>query len=383
MKNKFIDLFAGVGGFHYAAKKEGLVWSFSSEIDESARATYELNHGVKVSGDITKIQSSEIPDFDWLFAGFPCQAFSVGGKRKGFDDTRGTLFFDVARIAKDKQPSFLLLENVKGLLTHDSGNTWKTILMTLDQIGYKTTPEPLLLSPHEVGVPQRRQRIFIPCIRKDLIGDKDFIINIKKKYSNVNLIDKWESNEFSEDLKLSKYHQDVLKAWKDFKDNIFNIGESFSIWSDYWKYTDEQVKKEPDWKISTIKKNIEFYKNNKTKLDEWYKKHNLDSFYPTHRKFEWSVGQNIKFNKSIIQFRPSGIRAHKPDLHPTITTIINQTAIVPKHFRKISIDELKELQSFPKSMKFEGTYGSAVKKIGNAVNVKIVESIIKEMKKYV
>lgn len=133
----FIDLFAGIGGFRIAAEMNGGECVFSSEWDKHSQATYERNHGDLPYGDITKISEDDIPDHDILFGGFPCQSFSISGKRKGFDDTRGTLFFDIVRILKKKQPKMFLLENVKNLARHDSGNTLRVILKTLDELGYK------------------------------------------------------------------------------------------------------------------------------------------------------------------------------------------------------------------------------------------------------
>ncbi len=134
-KLKFIDLFSGMGGFRLAFESVGCECVFSSEIDEHAIKTYELNYNVRPSGDITKINASDVPNHDILCAGFPCQAFSIAGKRLGFKDTRGTLFFDVARIMKEKRPVAAILENVKGLTNHDGGETLKVSLETLDEIG--------------------------------------------------------------------------------------------------------------------------------------------------------------------------------------------------------------------------------------------------------
>ena len=121
----FIDLFAGVGGFHYALKSFGANCVFASEIDEKASKIYELNHHIKPKGNITKIKEHEIPKHDILCGGFPCQAFSISGKQKGFEDTRGTLFFDIVRIVDFHRPKILFLENVKNFVRHDNGNTLK------------------------------------------------------------------------------------------------------------------------------------------------------------------------------------------------------------------------------------------------------------------
>ncbi len=168
---KFIDLFAGIGGFHIALSSLGGKAVFASEWDKEAAQVYENNFSLKPEGDITKISEKSIPDHDILCAGFPCQAFSISGKQLGFEDSRGTLFFDVARIAKEKQPKIMFLENVKNLARHDNGKTLAVIKNTLDEIGYDVFDK--VLDASKFGVPQSRKRIYIVCFRKDL-KVKDF-----------------------------------------------------------------------------------------------------------------------------------------------------------------------------------------------------------------
>ncbi|MCQ2212281.1 MAG: DNA cytosine methyltransferase [Bacteroidaceae bacterium] len=173
---KFIDLFAGIGGFRMALQNLGGECVFSSEWDEQAQRTYYANYGEVPFGDITKESTkSYIPDsFDILCAGFPCQAFSLAGKRLGFAETRGTLFFDVAEILRRKQPKAFFLENVKGLAIHNKGKTLETILNALDDVGY-VVPDPQILNAMFYGVPQHRERIYIVGFRKDLgICKEDF-----------------------------------------------------------------------------------------------------------------------------------------------------------------------------------------------------------------
>lgn len=171
----FIDLFAGIGGMRIAFQNLGGKCVFSSEIDKEARKTYSINFGEVPAGDITKINENTIPDHDILVGGFPCQAFSIAGKRGGFNDTRGTLFFDVARIIKAKQPKAFFLENVKGLTNHRGGKTLQTILNVLrNDLGY-VVPEPQIMNAKDFGVPQNRERIFIVGFRGDLgITAEDF-----------------------------------------------------------------------------------------------------------------------------------------------------------------------------------------------------------------
>jgi len=167
MTFKYVSLFSGVGGFEQALNKLGGTCVMASEIDKYANIAYEILYGHKTVGDITKVAAEDVPDHDLLVGGFPCQAFSVAGKRLGFDDTRGTLFFEIARIAQAKRPKALLLENVKGLVGHDRGKTLDTIVQTLNDIGYTVDFE--VLNSKYFGVPQNRERIFIIGIRDDLI----------------------------------------------------------------------------------------------------------------------------------------------------------------------------------------------------------------------
>ncbi|MDQ7085707.1 MAG: DNA cytosine methyltransferase [Sulfurovum sp.] len=159
---KVIDLFAGVGGirlgFQEAFKSEAS-FVFSSEIDKFAKITYEANYGEIPHGDITQIEPKDIPPFDILLGGFPCQPFSNAGLKKGFDDTRGTLFFDIAKIVEFHKPKVVFLENVKGFRNHDKGNTFKVVKKTLEDLGYKVFAE--VLNAKHFGVPQNRERIYI------------------------------------------------------------------------------------------------------------------------------------------------------------------------------------------------------------------------------
>jgi DNA (cytosine-5)-methyltransferase 1 len=167
---KFIDLFAGIGGFRIALQNLGGKCVFTSEWDKEAQKTYRANFGEIPFGDITKKQvKNYIPEnFDLLCAGFPCQAFSIAGKRGGFDDTRGTLFFDVAEIIKKHKPKAIFLENVKGLRSHDKGKTLETILNVLRNDLNYFVPDPQVINAKEFGVPQNRERIYIVGFRKDL-----------------------------------------------------------------------------------------------------------------------------------------------------------------------------------------------------------------------
>lgn len=188
---RYIDLFCGIGGFRYASKRAfdnlGITGEcvFSSDIDKYAQDSYEANFGERPTGDITKVEAAEIPDFDVLFGGFPCQAFSICGLMKGFSDqTRGTLFFDIARIIKEKQPQAFVLENVKNLASHDNGNTLRTILEVLrSELGYHV--EYKLLNALDFGLPQKRERIVIVGSKAPFVMDWNFEIKEKKTLTDI------------------------------------------------------------------------------------------------------------------------------------------------------------------------------------------------------
>lgn len=206
---KFIDLFAGLGGFRLALESFGAKCVYSNEWDKYAQKVYQMNFGDKPEGDITLVDENKIPDHDILCAGFPCQAFSISGKQKGFEDSRGTLFFDVARIVKAKKPKVVFMENVKNFAFHDNGNTLKVVQNTMIDLGYDFYYD--ILNSLDFGIPQNRERIYMLCFRKDL--------NIK----NFDFPKPFELSTFVEDLLLSD--EDVSNLIIDRQDLVLKNTE--------------------------------------------------------------------------------------------------------------------------------------------------------------
>lgn len=167
----FIDLFAGLGGFRVALESLGAKCVYSNEWDKHVKKVYQQNFGDIPDDDITKVDEKKIANHDILCAGFPCQAFSISGNRKGFEDSRGTLFFDVARIIKEKRPKIIFMENVKNFAVHDGGKTLSVVKQTIEDLGYQFNYK--VLNPVDYGVPQKRERIYMVCFRNDL-GIKEF-----------------------------------------------------------------------------------------------------------------------------------------------------------------------------------------------------------------
>ena len=213
-KIKVIDLFAGIGGIRTGFEKvlgQKMEVVFSSELDKFAQKSYEDNYNEKPEGDITKIKEQDIPKHDLILAGFPCQAFSVAGKREGFEDTRGTLFFDVARIAKLHRPKLIFLENVKGFKNHDKGNTYKVVKKTLEDMGYIVSSE--VLNAKNFGLPQNRERIFIVA---SLEGEFNFesLKNTKKKSKLGDILEEEVDSKYTISDKLWAGHQRRKKEHK-------------------------------------------------------------------------------------------------------------------------------------------------------------------------
>ena len=211
---KFIDLFAGVGGIRLGFEevfKDKSSFVFASEIDKFAQQTYASNYGDLPSGDITKIEPKEIPPFDILLAGFPCQPFSNAGLKKGFEDTRGTLFFDIAQIAKYHKPKVLFLENVKGFKNHDKGNTFKVVKETLEELGYRVFSE--VLNAKNFGVPQNRERIYIIAFLDHSI-EFEFPKKIDKQVKLGDILEKNVDIKYTISDKLWAGHQRRKKEHK-------------------------------------------------------------------------------------------------------------------------------------------------------------------------
>ena len=214
-KMKFIDLFAGIGGFRYALESFGCKCVFSSEWDKFCQQSYELNFGDKPFGDITKIDEKEIPKFDILCAGFPCQPFSISGKQKGFEDTRGTLFFDIVRIVSYHKPKIIFLENVKNLKAHNGGATFEVISNTLDSLNYNIYHK--VLNAKDFELPQNRERITIVCIRKDIDNGKYKFPDPHKEFKTISDIKEEDSISKKYLLKRTDIHIDEEKLQKAIK----------------------------------------------------------------------------------------------------------------------------------------------------------------------
>lgn len=381
---KFIDLFSGIGGFHQAMLSFGGKCVLASDIDEAAIAVYKKNYGIDSNINVRDIKDEKVPDHEVLCAGFPCQAFSKAGKRQGFmDQIRGTLFFEVARILKAKHPKYILLENVRNLVSHDDGNTYKVICETLKGLGYRLTKDPLILSPYQFGIPQVRERIYIPGIYDPEHVKEPLTMGfgelLEKSDNNIDsILDATESDSF---YAITKHQEDVLTAWDEFYQGIDLKVIGFPVWTEYFK-TKTINPEFPQWKKDFIRKNQELYQRNKAFIDAWLKKwKNLRDFTPTERKFEWQCGKSVtSIWDAVIQIRPSGVRVKKPDVFQALVALV-QTPIIGKYKRKLTVREAARLQSFPDSFVPDDNKQQAYKQFGNSVNVEVLKRVFEELLK--
>ena len=383
-KIKFIDLFCGIGGFHQALNKYNSECVFACDIDDKCREVYELNYGIKPEKNIKDINEKNIPNFDVLCAGFPCQSFSNGGKKKSLNDSRGTLFEDILRIANEKKPKFMFLENVKHIKKIDNGNTFSYIIKRINETGYYVNNENTIfeLSPHNLGIPQQRERVIFVCIRNDIYdSNKTIDFKLPNKKINLDKIIEKDTN-LTNKYKIPKDIENILNVWDEMI-KIFDVNETLSptiLCNEFYrKYTEDEFNNIPSWKKEYIKKNKPLYEKYKKYWDKWYENNKeIIQKREIYGKLEWQVGKK-KENDSIwnyfIQLRQSGIRVKKTNYFPTLVAIV-QTPIYAKEKRYITPRECARLQSFPEDFIIHKNDNIAYKQLGNAVNVDVVSYII-------
>ena len=409
MSFKFVDLFAGIGGFHGALSALGGECVYASEIDKDAARIYSRNWGLQPDGDITLAANEdnmEVPEHDVLVGGFPCQPFSKSGKQRGMDEARGTLFWNIARIIEVRKPKIVLLENVRNIAGPRHEHEWEVIIQTLRQLGYRVSSKPLVVSPHRIhpefgGRPQVRERVFIAATRTSkpggLLGEEPGLPNIEKfehawNTQNWNLTRDLpiESNLSNDDKKSSALGESEIQwieAWNEFV-ALFKSAHpgknlpGFPIWADEWVHIDSLKipRGTPAWKSNFLRKNAEFYTQNKKFIDKWLKKYDyLETFPPSRRKLEWQAQDAKSLSGTIMHFRPSGIRVKKATYVPALVAI-TQTSILGKQKRRITIKEGARLQGLPDWFDFlDQTKSQTFKQLGNGVNIGAVYNVMKAL----
>jgi DNA (cytosine-5)-methyltransferase 1 len=403
---RFVDLFAGIGGFHAALSALGGECVYAVEIDAAAAAVYERNWGLDPLGDITvdaTATAMNVPEHDVLAAGFPCQPFSKSGAQRGMDEARGTLFWNIARIIEVRRPAVVLLENVRNLAGPRHLHEWAVIVKTLRDLGYRVADRPAVFSPHllppqEGGRPQVRERVFITATRLDRapteVDTNVLPVAVPKAQpgwdpQNWNLERDLplDPDHHAEGCELSSSERLWIDAWDDFVTLMWEAREGqrlpgFPIWADDWVLTEDlQIPAEtPKWKTTFLRKNADFYTAHKRLLDQWANRWGVytDRFPPSRRKFEWQAQDTPRLWDCVMHMRPSGIRAKRATYLPALVAI-TQTSIIGSRERRLSPREAARLQGFADDYDF-GTQPAAAtyKQLGNAVNVGVVRHILRE-----
>lgn len=409
---RFIDLFCGIGGFHQAMTPLGGKCVFASDINEQCREVYKKNFAPNdefvVYGDINKaIKEKVIPEFEVLCGGFPCQTFSKAGNQNGFEivekengekDERGQLFYRIIDILKEHpECKYVVLENVRNLA--DKKDNWEIICNELKEQGFIITEEPIIESPHNFGVPQVRERVFILGLRREAFDGRKTLskgyltrdeLGIDEKVNKCpvkgnclpSVIDKNVQPKYFVTDEIEK----LLEAWEEFRANVEGLCSPFwlhkagvGIYDREQYYHDKDIGYQdmPDWKKVMVMRSRNMYEKNYEFIDAWIKKYDMQSKILIQQKFEWNCGKDCQSIKDgIIQIRQSGVRVKRPNYFPSLVAM-NNTPIIwdeeVRKFRYFTPKESAKLQSFKTDYKFSDSDVVTYRQLGNSVNVKLVK----------
>jgi DNA (cytosine-5)-methyltransferase 1 len=388
----FVDLFAGVGGFHSALSGLGGRAVLAAEIDPNAARVYERAWGLRPERDVRELSASgstRIPDHDVLTAGFPCQPFSKSGRQLGMSEDRGTLFEDVLTIIRDKKPTVVMLENVRNIAGPRQRATWEAVIGGLRQLGYAVSSQPLIFSPHLLspehgGAPQIRERVYIlgRHAGSEEALESDPSIPLANAPQHGWDPGRWDLSRHAllpeptgigrQRYALTAEEQSWIETWNRL---LAALGgrrlPGHPLWEEAWTRRIPSTNGLPEWKIGFLEKNRRFYVDNRDVIDAWRRDNPQIAQFPrSRRKFEWQAQDAPRdLWRLLIHLRPSGIRVKKPTYAPALVAI-NQASIYGPARRRLTPLEAARLQGFPQDFAFGDQVDAlSYKQMGNAVNV--------------
>ena len=405
MSFRFVDLFAGIGGFHAALSAAGGECNFVSEIDQAAAEVYRLNWGDSlltapgrplVEGDIVPLTEEQmaVPPHDVLVGGFPCQPFSKSGFQLGMAEARGTLFWNICRILQQRKPRVVLLENVRNIAGPRHRHEWEVIIRSLRELGYRVSDQPTVFSPHLLpkemgGTPQVRERVFI---LGTYVGKakamKQTDIAPAVPHEPVNGWDpmRWDLErdllqddteiEHLDRYRLTPSEEYWIEVWEEFVQRMLDQRDGerlpgFPIWADEFRVVREKdLVGLPGWKADFLRKNSRLYQEHRELITEWRNEFGkFKDLPPSRRKLEWQAQDAGSLWETVMHFRPSGIRAKRPTYLPALVAI-TQTSIIGWRKRHITPREAARLQGLPDWFTFGNQSDTLTyKQLGNGVAV--------------
>ena len=422
---RFIDLFAGLGGFHMALGRMGGTCVFAAEWKQQLRDLYLVNHGLYPAGDITEVDPAKVPDHEVLTAGFPCQPFSKAGDQLGFECTKqGDLFFNVEAILRAKRPRYFILENVPNLLKHDEGRTWTKIQARLGARGLGYHVDAARFSPHNFDIPQIRERVYIVGSTEPLTGFK-WPVATNGETSVSSVLD----DHPAEAKGLAPHVLECIEAWAEFmKACPASVAlPSYPLWSmewgatypyehetpfsrrvfhgadglkgfkgshgtklgylrdieDRWQALPSHARTEelrfPKWKIDFIRQNREFYDANRSWIDPWLPR--ILKFPSSLQKLEWNIqGGKQDIWNYVLQFRASGLRVKRRTTAPSLIAMTDtQVPIIAWEKRYMTPRECARLQSMEGLKQLPSSPTQAFQALGNAGNTQVVERVARAL----
>ncbi|MBY9075946.1 DNA cytosine methyltransferase [Nocardioides sp. WL0053] len=389
----FVDLFAGIGGFHGSLASLGGRGVRAAELDRRAREVYKPNWHLMPDKDVRDLaqEAGSLEDHAVLAAGFPCQPFSKSGRQLGMSEERGTLFHEIVTILEAKKPPVIFLENVRNIAGPRQRATWRAVVDGLREVGYKVSDQPCVFSPHLLppeagGAAQVRERVYIlatyvgperahnevdvpPAVEhRPQLGWDPQHWSIKE-----HVVAAAQPTTHLRNYRLTPDEIEWIDTWNRFL-KLLPPGAHLPghpLWADVWTGVLQPKPEDPDWKKGFIAKNVQFYVDNKKQIDAWLEeKPRLRTFPASRRKLEWQAQDAPRdLWQLLLHLRPSGIRAKRPTYAPALVAM-GQTSIYGPERRRLTVEEAAVLQGFPRGFKFGGQVDSlSYRQLGNAINI--------------